>query len=87
MGKWELKRKIHELDFAIHELILFLDTHPTNQKALELLDAYRKRRVSTVKMYEERFGVYIVEKDDVPADGCWKWLEGPWPWEIDFKGE
>ena len=35
--KAQLKRKICELDFAIHELVLFLDTHPVNMKAMELL--------------------------------------------------
>lgn len=84
MSKKELKRRIHELDFAIHELVLFLDTHPTNQKAMELLAEYRRIRMEYVKAYEEKFGEYIVTSDDAPANGCWKWLKGPWPWENCF---
>lgn len=83
-SKAELKRKIHELDFALHELVLFLDSHPTNKKALELTREYRKKRGECVALYEERFGPYIVTPSDVPANDCWKWLESPWPWENDF---
>ena len=84
MNKAELKRKIYSYDFAIHELVLFLDTHPTNKKALMLLEEYRKRRADLVATYEERFGAFIVKPCDVPVTGCWRWLEGPWPWENNF---
>ena len=84
MSKRELKRRIYELDFAIHELVLFLDTHPTNKKAMELLCEYRKIREELVKVYENRFGPYVVISDDVKPDGCWEWLKGPWPLENGF---
>ena len=84
MSKRELKRRIYELDFAIHELVLFLDTHPTNKKAMELLCEYRKIREELVKVYENRFGPYVVISDDVKPEGCWEWLKGPWPWENGF---
>ena len=82
MSKAAMKKKIFSLDFAIHELVLFLDTHPTNQKAMELLAEYRRIRMEFIKTYEEKFGEYIVCPEDVPATGCWKWLKGPWPWEF-----
>ena len=79
--KFNLKKKIHALDFAIHELVLFLDTHPTNKKAMELLKEYRQKRKETIALYEEKFGDYIVTTKDVKANGCWQWIKGPWPWE------
>ena len=79
--KRDLKRKIHALDFAIHELVLFLDTHPTNKKAMELLKEYRIKRKETIELYERKYGPYIVTSAGVPANGCWQWLENPWPWE------
>ena len=82
--KSELKRKIYELDFAIHELVLFLDSHPTSAKAMKLLKEYRERREEAVNAYEECFGKYIVTACDVPASSCWEWLKGPWPWENNF---
>jgi len=83
--KNELKRNIYELDFALLELNLFLDTHPNNTKAMELLSAYRQKRQQAVNLYEERFGKYINTASDVPCGVPWKWLEGPWPWENNCK--
>lgn len=84
MSKAELKRKIFAYDFAIHELVLYLDTHPTCKKGMTLLEEYRKKRKQTVMTYEERYGKLIVDTCDVPATECWKWLESPWPWENNF---
>ena len=56
MSKAELKRKIFAYDFAIHELVLYLDTHPTCKKGMTLLEEYRKKRKQTVMTYEERYG-------------------------------
>lgn len=84
MGKAELKKRIYEYDFALHELNLFLDSHPKNQRALQLLAEYRRDRAALVAEYTSRFGQYIVTTCDVPANGCWEWLKGPWPWENNF---
>lgn len=74
-------RRIHEYDFAIHELVLFLGTHPTNKKALELLAEYRVARAELIEEYEKRHGPYIVTPADVPITPCFSWHNGPWPWE------
>lgn len=80
--KHEMMKMIHALDFAIHELVLFLDTHPTNQRAMQLLREYRNERKETVELYEQKYGTYIVTPADAPANSsCWQWLESPWPWE------
>ena len=84
MSKAELKRKIFAYDFAIHELVLYLDTHPTCKKGKALLEEYRRKRKELVMAYEERYGKLIIDTCDVPATDCWKWLEGPWPWENNF---
>lgn len=82
--KAAMKKMIHELDFALHELNLYLDTHPTDMKAMGLLKEYRKKRMAVIAMYEEQYGKYINTVNNVPAEGCWKWLNGPWPWENNF---
>lgn len=86
-NKAMLRKKIHELDFALHELNLYLDTHPTSVKALELLKEYRKKRQMAVAMFEQQYGEYINTACDAPAEECWKWLKGPWPWENNFLEE
>lgn len=51
--KMKLRRRLYELDFAIYELTLFLDSHPESEKALELMREYRENapplRTNTVK--------------------------------------
>lgn len=85
--KAEMRKLIHEIDFALHELNLYLDTHPTSVKAMELLKEYRKKRMEAVALYEQRYGKYICAVDDVPVSTCWQWLKGPWPWENNFLEE
>ena len=36
-------QKIREAAFALHELVLYLDTHPGNRKALSLYKTYKKK--------------------------------------------
>lgn len=76
-----LKRKINAFDFGIHELVLFLDTHPTNKRAMELLKEYRNQKNEAIANFEAKYGKYIVNTSDVPPSGCWQWLDSPWPWE------
>lgn len=85
--KATLRRYILALDFAIDELILFLDSHPDNQKALQLLEAYRARKRENVAEYEKKFGELVITADEVRPSGSWKWIKGPWPWENNFLEE
>lgn len=85
--KQKMLRKIHEIDFALHELKLFLDSHPTNEKALRLVDDYRAMKKTAVENYESRFGKLIVTACDAPATKPWEWINGPWPWEIGYGEE
>ena len=80
----KLRRKLYELDFAIYELILFLDSHPESQRALELMREYREKRAAVMSEYREKFGDLIITANDAPADCRWKWIDGPWPWDNDF---
>ncbi len=82
--KQALKRKIWQIDFALHELVLFLDSHPDCERALSLMRDYRKLRRQTVAEYEERFGPFEVTVRDVKPEERWQWIDGPWPWENKF---
>lgn len=82
--KATLKKRIYEIDFALHELVLFLDSHPTNRRAMELMREYRDKRAKLIAEYEQRYGKYIVNVNDVPMSGRWEWLDSPWPWDADF---
>jgi len=79
-----LRKKIYELDFAIHELVLYLDSHCKCEKALNLLEEFRDLREELVEKYEKMFGKYVVTPADAGSEGTWDWIKSPWPWEKDF---
>lgn len=76
-----LKRRIDALDFSMHELVLFLDTHPRDRQAMQLMREYRRRRRELITNYEAKFGPYVVTVEDVQPKDYWSWIDSPWPWE------
>lgn len=76
-----LKRRIDALGFSIHELVLFLDTHPHDRKAMQMLHEYRRRLREAIANYEAKCGPYINTVDDVHPKDYWSWIDSPWPWE------
>lgn len=76
-----LRRTIHSYDFAIYEMVLYLDTHPLDKRALEKLKYYRLKRATAVEQYESRFGAYIETARDAKGEQRWTWVDNPWPWE------
>lgn len=76
-----LKRKIDALDFSIHEMVLFLDTHPHDRQALQMLREYRRHRREAIANYEAKCGPYVKTVDDAKSKDYWNWIDSPWPWE------
>ena len=74
-----LMRKIMEIDFALNEMVLFLDTHPNDKKALALYHKYADKSRELKAVYNENFGP-LTPADNLSED-CWDWVHGPWPWE------
>lgn len=73
--------QINEVSFAVYDLLLFLDTHPCDEKALRCYDEMSNKRNELLKEFSERFGPLTA---DTAADCCadtWKWAEQPFPWE------
>lgn len=82
MNEKTLRRKIDAIDFAILETELYLDTHPNDRSAMQMLHEYRTRRKNEISNYEARFGKYIVTAKDVDTSADrWDWINSPWPWE------
>ncbi len=80
-AKEESRVKLSAIDFAIHDIVLFLDSHPDNKKAIELLAQYRKWYDEQLADYEQKYGDYVTTVSDVKAQVPWSWIDGPWPWE------
>ena len=73
----EMMMKIRELDFAIIELELYLDTHPDDRRALCLHNTYARESKELKDKYQKVYGPLTM---DYPCNK-WRWLEEPWPWE------
>ena len=73
------KAKMQILAFAIQELAMYLDTHPTDEEALELYRQYQK-------LYDQQTGLFSQNCTPmthlIPVDHRkYTWLDEPWPWE------
>ena len=73
----EMAMKIRELDFALVELGLYLDTHPDDRRALCLHNNYARQVKELKDKYQKVYGPLTM---DYPCNK-WRWLEQPWPWE------
>lgn len=73
----EMLMKIKELNFAVVELGLYLDTHPEDQRALCLHRKYAKELKDLKDKYQKVYGPLTIY---FPCNK-WRWLEEPWPWE------
>ena len=68
------------LDFAIHELGLYLTTHADDQDALQLYRSYVKLGREGREKYQKLYGPLL--KTDITMQDGFDWLKDPWPWEI-----
>lgn len=76
MSKDKLLRRVSSLGFAKYELRLFLDTHPNNNEALEMLKSYNKKYEAVKAEYEKEYGPLTL--NGYNSD---EWLKDPWPWD------
>ena len=76
VDKCKLLREISAVSFAAWELHLYLDTHPCDEKAIEMHKKYSERAIELKNEYEECYGP-LTHKS---GSGC-VWIKDPWPWE------
>jgi len=74
---------VMELEFTAIDLNLFLDTHPTDKKALNYYDKTVMELRKAKKEYEEEYGP-LTYLGVTPNKNYWQWVEEPWPWEIEY---
>jgi len=75
--------RLQQVEFALVELQLFLDTHKDDQRALMEFNQYSKQLEMLKKQYELQYGP-LLNFGFSPSQYPWRWLEGPWPWEQVF---
>ena len=81
MCREKLMTVINETSFAMYDCVLFLDTHPTCQEALQF---YQKCKILNEEAREEYTAKYgPLTSDDVNDTNTWTWNCGPWPWQLE----
>ena len=72
-------RRVQIAQFAAHEAMLFLDTHPHDEEALAYFKRYRDLAREAAAAFESQYGPLTAAH----ADTCWNWVNNPWPWEYE----
>lgn len=78
--KEKLMCELNKYQFAAVEVGMFLDTHPSNKKALESMKVYSEKYKELKRHFEEKFGMIDIYSPN-NSDSKWSWVENPWPWE------
>lgn len=77
--KSTLMRQIAQCEFILIDINLFLDTHPTNERALADYNCYAEQLRALKDMYVMHYGPLENFGNSISED-CWKWNEQTWPW-------
>lgn len=72
----QLLKKLSLADFYAQDLKLYLDTHPDDEKALELYREAVKEADACRCAFESEF--YPLRASSAGKDCRWDWLDGQW---------
>lgn len=79
MERYKLFQWINMVSFAVNDIVLYLDTHPEDEKAIEYFNHFREIRMKALQEYETKFGPLTI--DTAMPDNKWLWATQPFPWE------
>lgn len=74
--KEKLLRSLSSAQFALWELHLYLDTHPSDMTAISLHNQYKTKYDALLYEYEQTYGPLSPKM----GEGV-EWLKNPWPWD------
>jgi spore coat protein JB len=72
--------QIRAVDFALYEVILYLDVYPHSCDALETYHKLKAQREALRKEYENTYGPLTAFENESGAS--WDWIGSPFPWEF-----
>lgn len=79
MNRTQLMNFINIVSFQVVDTVLFLDTHPSDEEALQNFKYFSELRNKAVKLYEEKFAPLTIDSSN--PNCYWDWVKEPWPWE------
>lgn len=80
----ERVRLLHEIqavEFAAVDLTLYLDTHPTDLRALMDYNDISLQLRELKQAYETRYGPLCAFGTSPGGVDRWHWIDDPWPWD------
>lgn len=83
-GDEAYRRELEELqkvDFALVELTLYLDTHPTDMQAVQQFNQLAQRRQQIAHEFEMKYGP-LLQFGHSYSRFPWQWVDSPWPWQV-----
>ena len=78
-----MAEKIQSVDFALYEVILYLDVYPHSCDALETYHKLKAQREALHAEYEKTYGPLTSFGNQ--SHTSWDWFDGPFPWEYDAE--
>jgi len=73
--------ELQQLDFALVELTLYLDTHPNDMQALQQFNQLAQQRQQCAHRFESCYGP-LLQFGHSFSRYPWQWAEPPWPWQV-----
>ena len=76
------ERMLHDIgiaDFVLTDLMLYLDTHPTDQNAMEYFNHYTRIKTQMEREFSREY--YPLRKDLAESNKEWRWGNAPLPCE------
>ncbi len=75
--------QIRAVDFALYEIVLYLDAYPHSCDALETYHKLKEQREALHREYEEACGPLTPYGNE--SRTTWDWTNKPFPWEYTAK--
>lgn len=75
----ELKLEIQRYAFAAHDMQLYLDTHPNDEKAFSIFKSLARKAAELKAEYVNKYGPLTVA--NAAELDSYMWTDCPWPWE------
>jgi spore coat protein JB len=75
----EILTELNSLEFAAHDLNLYLDNYPNDQQIINLSNELNYKLQNIIEKYEKKYGPILV--NTINEKNYWQWNKMPWPWE------
>ena len=76
----ELLLNINQLEFAAHDIRLYLDNYPTDSNMIKMFNDYQIQANKAIDNYEQKYGPICM--NDLSSNDMFSWEKYIWPWEM-----